>query len=129
MESSSLVLQLRREERELSARLAAVRQLLDVYAGNEDALEEVRADAMASDGGPYVRRRTGDALEVMLTQHGRPMDYDQAIRGLLAGGCQICKVPRLYYKTLRIVVAQNPARFVDEEGKIGLVVWNRDVSK
>ena len=77
----------------------------------------------------YVKRRTADALEAILLNAGSPVDYDDAIQSLLDVGCRICENPRLYYKTLMIVIAQNPVRLFAENGKVGLVAWrNRQVA-
>jgi hypothetical protein len=71
----------------------------------------------------YVRKRTADELESLLTHAGRPLDYDDAISGLLARGCKICENEKDYYRILMIVIAQNQARFVTADGKVGLAAW------
>jgi hypothetical protein len=80
----------------------------------------------------YVKRKTAAVLEGILVERGKPINYDDAIAALLLSpGCRICKDPKHYFKTLRIVLAQNNRFTVTEEvvegqgwvAKVGLAAW------
>jgi hypothetical protein len=115
-------------EPEAGKREGMVKMLWSIMGGNRtQPSETARFDRRATDhihATSYVKKkRTADELESLLTHAGHPLDYDHAISGLLAGGCKICENEKDYYRILMIVIAQNQARFVTADGKVGLAAW------
>jgi len=69
---------------------------------------------------PFSRLKTVDAIEAYLRARREPVPYDDLIRALKVGGCEISKDPAHNYKAIRIVVSMNPNRLLDVGGYVHL---------
>jgi hypothetical protein len=96
------------ESKEIAVK--ALKEAIKERLGDREGLAEVIPISPTQ----YTRLKTVDAIEIYLRARGEPVSYDDLIRALKVGGCEISKDAHHNYKTIRIVVAMNPGRLEDD---------------